>query len=127
MKPTFKNTRAWEQAQLLMQPAFIRVVDNIRKQLDLSNWKGRYEEFDAPYPGYELHLSLGKQSIAVDLWELCYQICFQNYQPTHSDRAISVEIDTDLIDEDGEVDWQKLDEKTRRLVEDIFATLPKEK
>ncbi len=31
MKPTFKNRLAWEQAQILMQPAMLRVVDNIRK------------------------------------------------------------------------------------------------
>lgn len=127
MKPTFKDARAWEQAQLLMQPTFIRVVDNIRKQLDLSQWKGRYEEFDSPYPGYELHLTLGKESVVVDLWELCYRVCFQDYRPTHSDRAIAVEIDTQLLDKEGEVDWQALDAKTKRLIEDVFANLPQEK
>jgi len=28
----------------LMQPALIRVIDNIRKQLDAIEWKGNYEE-----------------------------------------------------------------------------------
>ena len=36
MNPKFKDIIAWEQAQLLMQPAFIRVLDNLRKQLELS-------------------------------------------------------------------------------------------
>jgi hypothetical protein len=29
MNPKFKDITAWEQAQLLMQPAFIRVLDNL--------------------------------------------------------------------------------------------------
>ena len=36
MYPKFKDTLAYEQANLLMQPAFIRVIDNIRKELDFS-------------------------------------------------------------------------------------------
>jgi hypothetical protein len=44
MKPTFKNTLAWEQAQVLMQPAMLRVVDNIRKEIENSHWQGTYKE-----------------------------------------------------------------------------------
>ncbi len=44
MNPKFKDITAWEQAQLLMQPAFIRVLDNLRKQLENSLWKGTYTE-----------------------------------------------------------------------------------
>ena len=54
MKPTFKNTLAWEQAQVLMQPAMLRVVDNIRKEIENSHWKGTYKEVTAPIPGYHL-------------------------------------------------------------------------
>ena len=57
MKPKFKNKQAWEQAQLLMQPAFIRVIDNLRKQLEQSSWKGTYQEIITPYPGYQLRLT----------------------------------------------------------------------
>ncbi|MBE9115444.1 hypothetical protein IQ249_05970 [Lusitaniella coriacea LEGE 07157] len=125
MKPKFKNTHAWEQAQLLMQPIFIRVIDNIRKQLDRSQWKGTYEEVHIPYPGYKLHLTSNDKSVTVDIWELCYQICFRNYQPTHAEiSATEVEIDTTLIDEVGEVDWQHLEEKAKQLVEEVFGKLP---
>ena len=41
--PKFQDMVAWQQAELLMQPAFIRLIDNIRKQLDESTWKGAYE------------------------------------------------------------------------------------
>lgn len=42
--PKFTDTTSWEQAELLMQPAFIRLLDHIRKQLDLSTWKGTYQD-----------------------------------------------------------------------------------
>jgi len=40
------DTVAWQQAELLMQPTFIRIIDNIRNQLDESAWKGTYEDAD---------------------------------------------------------------------------------
>lgn len=125
MKPKFKNIRAWEQAQLLMQPAFIRTLDHIRRHLDRSGWQGTYEEVELPYPGYQLHLTLGERSQVIDIWELCFQICFQDYPMTHTaTTAVEVEIDTTLLDETGEVNWRRLDEKAKQLVENIFANLP---
>ncbi|MBE9004088.1 hypothetical protein IQ259_03355 [Fortiea sp. LEGE XX443] len=160
MPPKITNPVAWQQAELLMQPAFIRVVDNIRKQLDASAWTGTYqdvliwppsttdemkalvtgllqeiesatpEEADEirhtlarlpmPHPGYHLQLQRQEQKISVDLWELCYQVCFANYSPENE----AVDIDTSLIDELGEVDWQHLENKTKELVAQVFANLP---
>jgi hypothetical protein len=126
MKPKFKDTRAWDQAQLLMQPIFIRLVDNIRKKLDDSTWKGTYEELQIPVPGYELKLTRSQDSYTFNIWELCYQICFRNYQPTHeANTPIEVEIDTQLFDEKtGEIDWNAIENKTRKVVDEVFATLP---
>ena len=42
--PEFATPLARQQAQLLMQPALIRVIDNIRKQLEGSRWQGTYED-----------------------------------------------------------------------------------
>jgi len=39
MPPKITDTVAWHQAELLMQPAFIRVIDQIRMQLDESAWR----------------------------------------------------------------------------------------
>ncbi|MDX2242677.1 MAG: hypothetical protein NW224_18470 [Leptolyngbyaceae cyanobacterium bins.302] len=88
----------------------------------------------APYPGYQLCLSQGTHKVCVDLWEICYQICFQDYdsesgtswqkgfgQPSSQ----SVRVDSNLFDAMGEVDWDQLDAKTRKLVDHIFARLPK--
>lgn len=157
---------AWQQAELLMQPAFIRVIDNIGKQLEQSFWKGTYQEIQVwtegtseetkslvtelqqklatatpeevdeiqaaldklptPYPGYQLCLQLGDRQITVDLWQLCYQICFRNYSPVLNalDKNLIVEIDTNLIDATGDVNWSQLDTKAKQLVEQIFVSLP---
>lgn len=42
--PKFANMVAWNQAELLMQPAFIRIIDNIGKQLETTTWKGTYQD-----------------------------------------------------------------------------------
>jgi hypothetical protein len=125
MKPKITNEIAWQQAELLMQPSLIRLIDNIRKQLDESIWKGTYQEVQIPFPGYQLCLEHQDEKRCVDLWELCYQICFNNYTPTHVEgEGVEVEIDTSLIDESGDIDWNRLDAKASQLVSDIFAQLP---
>jgi len=126
MKPKFTDTLAWQQAELLMQPAFIRVLDHIRKQLDQSTWKGTYQEVQTPYPGYLLCLESKGQQVSVDIWDLCFQVCFRNYTPTHAElESQDVEIDTSLIDDDfNDVDWHRLDAKAQHLVEQVFISLP---
>lgn len=165
MPPKITNPIAWQQAELLMQPAFIRVIDHIRKQLDESAWKGTYQDvliwppgttdetkaivtqllqqmeeaypmelaeieqtlskLPTPHPGYQLTLQRQDQQVSVDLWELCYQVCFRHYSPLLDELGSSVvEIDTRLIDETGDVDWERLDAKAGELVEQVFASLP---
>ena len=160
MPPKITNSVAWNQAELLMQPTFIRVVDNVRKLLDNSSWKGTYHDvltwaagtseetkaivtqmvqeletatpedaeqirdtlakLPTPHPGYHLCLQRQDQLVNVDLWELCYQVCFVDY--TICDDA--VDIDTSLLDETGDVEWNLLDKKARKVVEAVFASLP---
>lgn len=164
--PKFANSLAWDQAELLMQPTLIRVIDNIGKQLEQSTWKGIYtdiqvwaegtteetkalvtqlqqqlataaphetekiqaqlEQLPNPYPGYQLRLEQGDQHITVDIWQLCYQICFRNYSPVLNamDQNLIVEIDTSLLNDRGDVDWLRLDNKTKQLIEQIFSSLP---
>jgi hypothetical protein len=131
MKPKFKDINAWEQAQILMQPAFIRLVDNLGKQLEGSDWQGTYREVQLPYPGYQLLLTRGELAAVVDIWDLCFQICFLSYYASgeggyngSQEVAQEVEVDTSLLDETGEVDWQQLETKTQALVRQIFANLP---
>lgn len=130
MKPTFKNILAWEQAQMLMQPAMLRVVDNIRKEIENSHWKGTYKEVTAPIPGYHLCLTSTGYQVEIDIWELCYKVCFQKYEPVEhvfsqeNEAAYPVEIDTRLLDDSGEVDWQLLESKAQQCVRKVFSTLP---
>jgi hypothetical protein len=160
MLPKITNSTSWQQAEILMQPAFIRVIDNLRKQLDISDWKGTYQDvltwpanttdetkalvtqlvqemetatpiqveeirktlasLPMPHPGYNLLLQRHGEQVNIDLWDLCYQVCFLNYSPENT----AVDIDTSLIDEYGDVDWQYLENKTQILVEQVFASLP---
>lgn len=165
MPPKITDPVAWQQAELLMQPALIRVIDRIRQQLEVSDWKGTYQneviwpegtteetkkivaqlveqlesspeqtaeieqvlsKLPTPQPEYYLCLQRkGLPFVKINLWELCYQVCFRNYSPSLA--AISsyaAEIDTSLIEAPGEVDWQRLDAKAGDLIEQIFANLP---
>jgi len=162
MTPKFADAIAWQQAEILMQPVFIRVIDNLRKQLEASPWKGTYHDTQtwpegitddtkaqvlelhqqlsatsdpheaaaiehaiAQLPrlqtGYELWLEQDERQIKLDLWQLCYQVCFQNYHPEMPDQLIA--IDTNLLDEDSEVDWFQLDQKAKHLIEQTFHQL----
>ena len=125
MKPKITSPIAWKQAELLMQPAMIRVLDNICKQLEESVWKGTYQEVQVPIPGYQLILEHQGEQRSVDIWELCYRVCFVNYQAAHTSmQSQEVIIDTLLIDEDtGDVDWNCLDTKASQLIQEVFANL----
>ncbi|KGF73727.1 hypothetical protein DO97_13020 [Neosynechococcus sphagnicola sy1] len=123
--PKIPSTVIWQQAELLMQPALIRVIDNLRKQLEVSTWQGTYQDATDPYPGYQLCLRRNEAEVRVDLWGLCYQICFLDYHPDLDlDGSLAVQIDPILIDAEGEVDWHRLDSKADQLVAEVFANLP---
>jgi hypothetical protein len=129
MKPIFKNSTDWEQAEYLMQPSLIRVIDNLRKQLDESVWKGTYTEIEQPYPGHQLHLTYQNYAYAIALWDICFQVCFLDYQisPLTDSTDLAeqeVSIDTSLFRETGEIDWQKLEAKTQQIIDKLFANLP---
>jgi hypothetical protein len=163
MKPKFADAASWELADRLMQPALIRTIDNIRKQLETSTWRGEYrdypiwaddvsgaireqverlqqelktatpEQVDAiaatlatlpqPMPGYELCLTKDdREQQIVDIWDVCYRICFGNADRIEAGEL--VEIDRTLL-EDGteDVDWSRLDEKTKGVIGAIFDRL----
>ena len=126
MKPRINNITAWKQAELLMQPAFIRILDHIRKKLENSVWQGTYEEVQIPIPGYRLDLEYQEQKISINVWELCYQVCFSNYIYTdYADEIVEVDIDINLLNQEGNVNWDILDEKALKVVENMMANLPK--
>lgn len=123
MKPKFANEQAWQQAEILMQPAYIRLVDRIRRQTEASDVQVSYEEVTAPYPSHLLCLQQGDRTLRVDIWDLCFQVCFVNYEPLAAVEGEQlVEIDTSLFDPDSnELDWSKLDAKAQSAIGQVFA------
>ena len=146
------------QAEQLMQPTLIRVIDNLRKHTEATNWQSEYVErvlwpetateeqqqrvkeiaaqletaspaeaeslrqqlshLPTPVPSYELRLTHDGTTSKVDIWQLCFQICFQNYQP-----GIPVRVDRMLLDDNGEVDWIILDEKAKGQVAKVMQQI----
>lgn len=162
--PKFASPLAKAQIDQLMQPALIRVIDNIRKQLDETAWQGNYEEeliwpdgttdaqkldyatlqkqlhgvptethdrvedlmsqLPQPAPLYTLRLTKADSAAqTVDIWALCYQVCAVDYS-SNAEEDRPLEADARLLDEQGEVDWRLLDDKTKALIAEIFQALP---
>lgn len=121
MGPKFRNQLAWAQAELLMQPILIRIIDNLRKSLETSTWQGTYQEVQEPYPGYQLSLTKEESVVNLDIWQLCFEVCFINYQYGITEDYI--EIDPNLITENGEVNWSNLEIKTKQIIQNIFEKL----
>ena len=123
--PKIKDIATWQQAELIMQPAFIRIVDHIRQNLESCVWQESYEEIHEPEPQYLLSLKQEDQLVQVDLWQLCYAVCFRDYVVNHLHQEHQeVEIDLNLIDAEGNIAWSALDRKAKALVDNIFLNLP---
>ncbi len=139
MKPKFATEQAWQQAEILMQPAYIRLVDQIRRQTEEneSEIQVSYEEVTDPYPSNLLCLqpkvnasnpdqtttNQAQPLLKVDIWDLCFQVCFVNYEPLPADQPEQlVAIDLSLFGHNSpEIDWNKLDQKAQAAVRQVFA------
>jgi hypothetical protein len=126
MLPKFANELAWQQANFLMQPIYIRIVDRIRQRAETSTWQVSYEEAQTPHPTHYLCLQSGDRLFKFDLWDLCYQVCFVNYLGSDGElEPPVVEIDTTPIDlETGAIDWHYLDNKANDVIARVFDNLP---
>ncbi|MGB3199727.1 MAG: hypothetical protein WBA99_02425 [Nodosilinea sp.] len=77
-------------------------------------------QLPTPVPSYELRLTQGAdatpteadRTASLDVWELCFTVCFSDYRPGQP-----ATVDPALIDPDGEINWLTLDEKAKSLVE----------
>jgi hypothetical protein len=118
MTPKFENIIEYEKAQLLLQPIYIRLIDNIRKQSELLEWSVEYQEISEPFPGYLISLKKNDYLKKYNLWDLCFQICFTAYQQGQIE---AVEADKMLINDRGELNWEALENKTKNLVIKLFA------
>ncbi len=127
MKPTFQNATDWEKAEILMQPAFIRVMDNLRKQIEKSNLVATYEEIKEPLPGYQLILTHEDNSVTISIWDICFKVCFIDYKFSSTESpqdSIMVEIDENLFQEGGVINWDSLEQKTQKTIQNIIDNFP---
>ncbi|MBF2055886.1 MAG: hypothetical protein IGQ45_01415 [Cyanobacterium sp. T60_A2020_053] len=115
--PKFKTRLDYEKARVIMQPTFIRVVDNIRKIAEDSAWEITYQEINEPFPSYIVTQKKGDTVKETNVWKICFQVCFKNYV---YDENQTVEIDDDLVNNQGELNWQKLEEKTKYIITNLF-------
>ncbi len=79
----------------------------------------------SPIPAYELVLTNPQQAdaVVVNIWELCYRVCFRNPDAVIAGEAVA-QVDEQLIEADTqEVDWPQLDQKTKTIVGKVFAGL----
>jgi hypothetical protein len=118
--PKIKTQIEYDKAQALMQPIFIRVLDNIRQESEELNWLVSYEEIQEPFPSYIVCLQKDDYQIKKNIWQLCFAICFINYSET-PDEYEDVKTDQSLFDEHGEINWWELDHKTKILVKTLFT------
>jgi hypothetical protein len=81
-----------------------------------------YTEVTEPYPSNLLCLSKDDRNLQVDIWHLCFQICFTNFEEIREYPDRPAQIDTSLFDlHSAEVDWTKLDQKAQETVAQVFA------
>jgi hypothetical protein len=126
MQPKFATELAWQQAEFLMQPIYIRIIDRIRQQSEVSIWAVSYEEIKEPQPTNYLCLKSNHGELKFDIWDLCYQVCFLNYHGSHSELGSQVvEVDVSLIDMEAQSpDWNRLDQKAKNVIIRVFENLP---
>lgn len=118
MLPKFKNLLEYQKAEILLQPIYLRLIDNIRQESELLEWNVSYEEITEPFTGYNVLLKKGNYSTKYNLWELCFKICFNRYE---KGQITLVETDKTLIDDNGELDWQQIEIKTKKLVKSLLT------
>ena len=89
--------------------------------------QGALDALPQPQPLYTFHLQKGDRRAMIDLWQVCYRICFKDYAAraalSTGDR-VAVDVDTTLLGDDGDVDWQRLDQKAKEEVDAFFERLP---
>ncbi|MEM9136246.1 MAG: hypothetical protein AAGB01_02690 [Cyanobacteria bacterium P01_F01_bin.42] len=158
-----------ETLSLLLQPALIRLIDQLRLQLKAAEWtwsydtvevwpdqvpettRSRYEEMmraldvasgdDAeaiqdvldelpqPIPLYRLEITDQSSVPTINMWQLCYQICLKDYTPQLQDMSLMApdlnqnDIDSRLTDQDGEIDWDCLNQNAQLVVEKLIASI----
>lgn len=126
-KGEYQELPIWPEdvpAETQAQIALLRQELNTATGAQVDDITAALADMPQPIPGYELVLSqVGQETVVVNIWEICYRICFVNPDAVIAGTAI-VQVDERLLEADtGEVDWAQLDAKTKTIVGAIFAAL----
>lgn len=90
-----------------------------RDPVQVAQLEAAIAELPPGAPAYWLRVERGGRSHRADLWEMCYQICFVDYAQRAAlavGEEVDVEMDRSLFDEEGELDWYRLDAKAGEVV-----------
>lgn len=85
-----------------------------------------------PVPLYRLDITYQETVLAINMWQLCYQICLQDYEPQLKDMSIQspdldgAKLDHALIDHDGEIAWEPLNQKAQLVVSQLIESISRE-
>jgi hypothetical protein len=128
----YETLQAWpSDATPEIQAEVLYLMDQIEavEEGDRAELEQQLEGLPQPIAVYLLHLTKAEQARTLNLWEMCYQICLADYipqleRPTFIDIPLEeVSPDGTLLDEDGEVDWPRLDCKAAQVVQAAFESL----
>lgn len=127
----YEDLQAWPAGTQTAQKerwAELSAMLETTQTLDVEAVEAELATLPSPELSYRLNLEREDQQIQFDLWQLCYQVCFRTYVPglpsDTGEETQAVEIDNQLLDNQGEVDWVALDAKALTVVEQIMQSLP---
>lgn len=119
---TTEETRA--RIKLLEQQ--LKDAEKVGDMPRVDDIQGALDALPQPQPLYTFHLNKGDRAAMIDLWQICYRICFKDFAAraalSTGDR-VSVDVDESLFESEGEINWQRLDEKAKTEIAAFFARL----
>jgi hypothetical protein len=128
----YETTHAWPEGTTPeVKAEVLWLYDKLEgaAKVDQADIECQLEELPQPVPVYLLHLEKEQQKRTINVWELCYQICLEDYTPEIESKGF-VEVpleearpDRCLFDASGEVDWVRLDQKTAGVIQAAFQSL----
>lgn len=133
-KGQYETTYAWPEgttpdAKAEVLWLYDKLEGAAKSASDQADIECQLEELPQPVPVYLLHLEKENQRRTINLWELCYQICLEDYAPEIESKGFA-EVSLDqakpdrcLFEDSGEVDWVRLDRKTAGVIQAAFQAL----
>ncbi|WP_187329408.1 hypothetical protein [Halomicronema hongdechloris] len=81
-----------------------------------ANIEAELAQLPTPFPSYQLQITIAAQLYTIDIWQLCFRLCFIGYDQAGG----TAQVNTALFDETGDIDWLQLDEATQYIVSEAL-------